>query len=55
MITTITSDKNQHAAEIRQLFQEYLQWANARVYEEFGMGFNTNEWVESTISRPGTI
>jgi GNAT superfamily N-acetyltransferase len=36
----IIADKEQHALQIRELFWEYLQWANARVQEEFNVSFD---------------
>jgi GNAT superfamily N-acetyltransferase len=34
---------------MRELFQEYLQWAGKRVFEEFGVRFDTDELLESTM------
>ncbi len=45
----ITADKNRHAADIRQLCQEYLVWANTRVDEEFGVRFDIDDLISSTM------
>ncbi len=37
MVTVIVADKHQHAAPIRELLWEYLQWGNSRVNQEFGV------------------
>ncbi len=44
----ITATK-EHAPTIRELFQEYLEWENTKLYEEFGVQFDTPELVESSI------
>jgi len=36
----IIADKEQYASQIQELFWEYLQWANARVQEEFNVSFD---------------
>ncbi len=46
---TIITAESRHTAEIRQLCEEYLRWANARVLEEFGTIFDTEEIIESTM------
>ena len=40
MIQIIIADKEDHAQSIRELFWEYLQWANAKVEENFGVCFD---------------
>jgi len=40
MVAIITAIEQQHSEQIRELFWEYLQWANARVNEEFGVNFD---------------
>ena len=40
MIQIIIADKEDHAQSIRELFWEYLQWANAKVEENFGVSFD---------------
>ena len=39
-VQIVVADKSQHAPEIRELFWEHLQWANARVNEEFNFNFD---------------
>ena len=36
-------------SEIRELFWEYLQWANARVNEEFGVSFDIETMLEEDM------
>ena len=38
MIQITAANREQHAQPIRELFWEYLQWANAKVEENFGAG-----------------
>jgi hypothetical protein len=47
MVKIIISKKDSHAAQIRELFWEYLQWVNAKVNEEFGVNFEIEKeaWV----------
>ena len=45
----IIADKEQHASQIRELFWEYLQWANARVNEEFKVGFDIATLLEDDL------
>jgi GNAT superfamily N-acetyltransferase len=40
MIQIIIANKEQPARPIRELFWEYLQWANAKVEENFGVSFD---------------
>ena len=40
MIQIIVANREQHAQPIRELFWEYLQWANAKVEENFGVSFD---------------
>ncbi len=49
MSIIIIADKARHTAGIHQLFQEYLQWANAQVYKEFGVRFDLDELVKTTM------
>jgi len=48
-IQIITADKDSNAAQIRELFLEYLQWVNAKVNEEFGINFNTEAIVDTDM------
>jgi len=45
----IIADKKQHASQIRELFWEYLQWANARVQEEFKVSFEIAAVLENDM------
>jgi len=45
-IEVIIADGDQHAPQIRELFWEYLQWANVRVNEEFKVSFNIATMLE---------
>ncbi len=36
---------------VRELFWEYLQWANARVNEEFGVNFDIRTMLEDDMNR----
>ena len=49
MITVIIANQDQHAAQIRELFWEYLQWANAKVNEEFGVNFDIVTLLETDL------
>jgi GNAT superfamily N-acetyltransferase len=49
MIQIIIANKEQHAQPIRELFREYLDWGNTKLYEEFDVKFDTPELVESTM------
>jgi len=45
----IIADKKQHASQIRELFWEYLQWANERVQEEFNVSFEIAAMLENDM------
>jgi GNAT superfamily N-acetyltransferase len=49
MIQIIRANKEQHIQVMRELFQEYLEWGNTKLYEEFGVKFDTPELVASTM------
>ena len=49
MVKIIISNKDFHAAEIRELFWEYLQWANAKVNEKFGVNFGIENMLETDM------
>lgn len=49
MVRVILSDKELHAAQIRELFWEYLQWANRRINEEFGVNFDIQAILEDDM------
>jgi GNAT superfamily N-acetyltransferase len=46
-----TANKDLHATQIRELFWEYLQWANARVNEEFGVNFEIETILETDMQQ----
>ncbi len=48
-IQVIIADREQHAPHIRELFWEYLQWANARVIEEFNVSFDIATMLEGDM------
>lgn len=50
MLQIISANRNQHAQPIRELFWEYLQWANAKVEENFGVSFDIAAMLEEDMS-----
>lgn len=52
-IQVIIADRKQHAVQIRELFWEYLQWANARVNEEFNVSFDIAVILEDDMQNIG--
>lgn len=48
-LQVIIADRAQHAPQIRELFWEYLQWANARINEEFNVSFDIAALVEEDM------
>jgi len=50
MIQIIIANKEQHAQPIRELFWEYLQWANAKVEENFGVSFDIATMLEEDMN-----
>jgi ribosomal protein S18 acetylase RimI-like enzyme len=49
MIQIVIANKEEHGQILRELFQEYLEWGNTKLDEEFGVEFDTPELVESTM------
>jgi GNAT superfamily N-acetyltransferase len=49
IVKVITADKDLHAGQIRELFWEYLQWANGKVNEEFGVNFEIEALLEEDM------
>jgi GNAT superfamily N-acetyltransferase len=45
----IIANPDAHSDEVRELFWEYLQWANARVEEEFGVRFDIAALLEGDM------
>ena len=50
MIQIISANRDQHAQPIRELFWEYLQWANAKVEENFGVNFDIASMLEEDMN-----
>jgi GNAT superfamily N-acetyltransferase len=46
MIEIRQMETDEDRAHVRELFLEYLQWANARISEEFGFSFDIESMVE---------
>ncbi|HJS19745.1 MAG TPA: GNAT family N-acetyltransferase [Anaerolineales bacterium] len=53
MIQIIIADKEQYAQPIRELFREYLQWANTKVEENFGVSFDIARMLEEDMNTLG--
>ncbi len=51
MIDLVTADKNRNQSEIRELFGEYLEWASARVNQEFNANFVAATFLEDSMQR----
>ena len=49
MINLLVADEVQHARQVRELFWEYLQWANANVREHFGVSFDIAAMLEADM------
>ena len=50
MIQIIVAHKGQHTQPIRELFWEYLQWANAKVEENFRVSFDIAAMLEDDMN-----
>jgi hypothetical protein len=50
MIQIVIANQEQHAAPVRELFWEYLQWANSKVKENFGVSFDIAAMLEEDMS-----
>jgi GNAT superfamily N-acetyltransferase len=50
MIQIIIADQDQHAQAVRELFWEYLQWANAEVEESFEVSFDIAAMLEDDMN-----
>lgn len=50
MIQIIIAGQEQHTQPIRELFWEYLQWANAKVEENFGVSFDIAAMLEDDMN-----
>ena len=49
MIQVTIADKEQHIDPIRELFWEYLQWANARLNQEYNINFDIAATIEDDM------
>ena len=49
MVRVFTANNDQHFAAIRELFWEYLEWANSHVNEEFGVNFDIAAMLEEDM------
>jgi GNAT superfamily N-acetyltransferase len=49
MDKVIIANKHEHSPHIRELFWEYLQWANARVNENFNVNFDITAMLEADM------
>jgi len=49
----VIADEDQHISPIRELFWEYLMWANERVKEEFHVSFDIAEMLENDMKNLG--
>ena len=52
-ILVIIADREQHAPQIRELFWEYLQWANSRLQEEYEISFDIASILEGDMKDLG--
>jgi GNAT superfamily N-acetyltransferase len=50
MIQIIIANQDEHAQSIRDLFWEYLQWANTKVEENFGVSFDIATMLEDDMN-----
>jgi GNAT superfamily N-acetyltransferase len=49
MLRIYQVDSDHDTAQVRQLFLEYLEWANSRIVEEFGFSFDIQSMVEGDM------
>jgi GNAT superfamily N-acetyltransferase len=49
MVKVIIANKPEHSPHIRELFWEYLQWANAKVNENFSVNFDIAVMLEADM------
>src|SRR5918993_1983952 len=50
MFQIIIANQDQHTHPIRELFWEYLQWANKNVEENFGVSFDIAAMLEDDMN-----
>ena len=53
MIEIIQAQEHIHVPRIRELFREYLQWANAKLNEEYGINFDIAAMLEQDMVELG--
>jgi GNAT superfamily N-acetyltransferase len=53
MLQIIIADQDQHIQPVRELFWEYLQWANTKVEENFGVSFDIATMLEDDMNTLG--
>jgi GNAT superfamily N-acetyltransferase len=53
MIQIVIANQDQHAQPIRELFWEYLQWANTKVEENFQVSFDIAAMLEDDMNTLG--
>lgn len=51
MIRIHQAENEEDRAYVRELFWEYLKWANARVNEEFGVNFDIETMLEEDMAK----
>jgi GNAT superfamily N-acetyltransferase len=44
--TFFIADKTRHSNQIREIFWEYLQWVNPRIFQEYGVDFDIQTLLE---------
>lgn len=49
MIEIVTANQEFHPPQIRELLWEYLQWANARIIEEYDVSFEIGELLAAEM------
>ncbi len=49
MLKVYQAETNEDRAEIRELFWEYLHWANVKISEDFGFSFDIEEMLENDM------
>ena len=50
MIQIIIASQERHTQSIRELFWEYLQWANTKVADNFGVSFDITRMLEEDMN-----
>ncbi len=43
------AESDQDRAHVRELYLEYLEWANSRIAEEFGFSFDIQSMIEQDM------